>query len=328
MKRAACRPIAAPSMRTVVSAGCRSARELEVAEADDRQLLPAPRCRAPAPRSSRRARAGRSCRTRRRCPARRRSSSASARAAAAQRGRRRHDDRRARRRRPSRARRGLGRPAGAALRALVVAGDHRQPAPALARAGSRPPRGRRRRARSRPACRCGVGVRSQVSTTGMPAASRRLRPSAECMMPVSTMPSGRRPMMALEQRVLARLGVAALAEHQLVAALGQRLGQRLRRSRGTPARRSSAPPPPPAGCASRPARRRAVGHVAGAAPPPPAPSCAPPADTCSGVLSARDAVIGATPASLATSCRVTARWLDRRGAEVIERTGRVLRPAL
>ena len=34
-------------------------------------------------------------------------------------------------------------------------------------------------------------------------ASSRLRPSAECMMPVSTMPSGRRPMIALEQRVLA-----------------------------------------------------------------------------------------------------------------------------
>jgi len=42
----------------------------------------------------------------------------------------------------------------------------------------------------------GVGVRSQVSTTGMPAPSSRRRPWAECMMPVSTMPSGRRPMMA------------------------------------------------------------------------------------------------------------------------------------
>ena len=42
----------------------------------------------------------------------------------------------------------------------------------------------------------GVGVRSQVSTTGMPAASKRRRPSAECMIPVSTMPSGRRPMIA------------------------------------------------------------------------------------------------------------------------------------
>src|SRR5213594_1925086 len=50
----------------------------------------------------------------------------------------------------------------------------------------------------------GVGVMSQVSTTGMPDASKRLRPSAECMMPVSTMPSGRRPMIALLDAIIGR----------------------------------------------------------------------------------------------------------------------------
>ena len=42
----------------------------------------------------------------------------------------------------------------------------------------------------------GLGARSQVSTTGMPLLSRRLRPADECMIPVRTTPSGRRPMMA------------------------------------------------------------------------------------------------------------------------------------
>ena len=42
----------------------------------------------------------------------------------------------------------------------------------------------------------GVGVRSQVSTTGMPAAIRRRRPRGERIMPVRTIPSGRRAIMA------------------------------------------------------------------------------------------------------------------------------------
>jgi hypothetical protein len=42
----------------------------------------------------------------------------------------------------------------------------------------------------------GVGVRSQVSTTGMPLATSRRRASGERITPVSTTPSARRPMIA------------------------------------------------------------------------------------------------------------------------------------
>ena len=79
----------------------------------------------------------------------------------------------------------------------------------------------------------GVGVRSQVSTTGMPdgqqapAALGRMHDAGEHDAVGAAADDG------VEQRVLARVGVAALPQHQLVAALGQRLGERLHRLRNT-----------------------------------------------------------------------------------------------
>ena len=60
---AALRPIAARSTRTVDSAGIGVLRELEVAEADDREIRREPRARARAPPRARRGRGGPSCRT-------------------------------------------------------------------------------------------------------------------------------------------------------------------------------------------------------------------------------------------------------------------------
>ena len=40
----------------------------------------------------------------------------------------------------------------------------------------------------------GVGVKSQVSTTGIPAAIKRVRPLPGCITPVKNIPSGRRPI--------------------------------------------------------------------------------------------------------------------------------------
>ena len=196
MKRAACRP-----MRRAVDAHRGQRRmqvggELEVAEADDRQLLrhrDAARLRLG---HARRAPAGRSCRRRRR--RRRRAASSSA------------ERRRGRcaawsapaRRRPAhrveaeRARRVLSkaswrRLARSSLPATTA--SRRRP---LAWRNSRHRAARRRRGRSRPACRSASASDPRSRPPGCRRPSRRLRPSAECMMPVRTMPSGRRPMIA------------------------------------------------------------------------------------------------------------------------------------
>jgi hypothetical protein len=128
-------------------------------------------------------------------------------------------------------------------------------------------------------------------------ASRRLRPSAECRMPVSTMPSGRRPMMAPSKAHFAVAEYARLAEHELVAALGERVGQGRTVCRKT-GRQTVGTTPRPGGCAdeARPPARK-FGHSSRSARCHRRPS-AHLSETCSGELSARDAVIGATPGQL------------------------------
>jgi len=79
-------------------------------------------------------------------------------------------------------------------RACVVAGEHRQVlSSARDRCSATAAPMRSWRSDDRADRRI---VRSQVSTTGMPEACSRRRPASECTMPVSTMPSGRRPMIA------------------------------------------------------------------------------------------------------------------------------------
>ena len=315
MKRAACRPIAAPSMRTVVSAGCRSAANSRSPKPTTASCCGHGDAARPAPRS---------------CTPR--ASRSELQKTASMPRRPSHQLRRARRGRcaassaPARRRPGPRRcrarcaaawkaPGGAAARSSSPAIDRQAP-PAL---------GVQERATARPTSSCekptsmsiGVGVRSQVSTTGMPAASRRRRPSAECMMPVSTMPSGRRPMIAPSSASSRSLGVAGLAEHELVAALGERMRSataRLQEHRSGDRRHDRGDQ---AAAVRRQAAGEEVGHVAGARD---ASRDLPPhalRDTCSGVLTARDAVIGATPASLATSWSVTAPLLRR-----VRRVGR------
>ena len=252
MKRAASRPMAVPSMRTVVSAGsCR--RRTRGRRSRRRPVAPAPRCRAPAPRSSRPAPADRSCRTPHRRPGMPQQPA-----------------------RPARP-----------LRSVVGAGttDRRTfGKPSCARGGANASRRRRERSsspattarRRRPlACRNSATARADVlmreahqhvdrRRRQIPGLDHRdaggqqpLAPSAECTMPVSTMPSGRRPMMASSSASSRDSDVAALAEHELVAAARPALRSAPGPSAGTPARRSSAPRRRPAGCASRPGRRPA-----------------------------------------------------------------------
>ena len=195
MKRAACRPIAVAVDAHRGQRRAAGRRRTRGRRSRPPPVAPAPRCRAPAPRSARRARAGRSCRRRRRAARALPAARPSAARPLLQRRRRRHDDH---------ARLGAARARAAgrdeavapAQRALVVAGDQRQPAAARAGAGTRPPRARPPRARSRPACRSASASGPRSRRPECRDASRRWRPAAECMMPVSTMPSGRRPMMA------------------------------------------------------------------------------------------------------------------------------------
>ena len=72
----------------------------------------------------------------------------------------------------------------------------------------------------------GRGVRSQVSTTGMPEATRRVRPLPAPMMPVRKC---RRAAIddGLQQQLLPVGGVARLPQHQLVARIKQGAVERL-----------------------------------------------------------------------------------------------------
>ncbi|MDT4851637.1 hypothetical protein FQZ97_858260 [compost metagenome] len=96
------------------------------------------------------------------------------------------------------------RPARATASANAVARRSARSSSARISARWRRPLAMRKRATSRPMSACenptsmsiGVGVRSQVSTTGMPDAMRRVRPRPGRRMPVRKIPSGRRPMIA------------------------------------------------------------------------------------------------------------------------------------
>eukprot|EP01022_Parablepharisma_sp_SALTPOND_P016447 TRINITY_DN2409_c0_g6_i1.p1 TRINITY_DN2409_c0_g6~~TRINITY_DN2409_c0_g6_i1.p1 ORF type:complete len:1114 (+),score=348.13 TRINITY_DN2409_c0_g6_i1:941-4282(+) len=166
----------------------------------------------------------------------------------------------------------------------------------------------RQRATSRPICSCekptsmsiGVGVRSQVSTTGMPLASRRFLASAERMMPVSTTPSGRRPMIASSSassrefsqplwpsitwqpaaaRVSVRVWTISWNTGPITVGTTTATSRLLLEAR-PPARRLGTQP---VFCTASRTFCKTLG------------------DTAEGVFRARDAVIGATPASCATS---------------------------
>ena len=281
MNCAAWRPMAVPSMRTVVSAGCRSAANSRSPKPTTASCSGTATPRACASVMHARGPAGPSCRTRRRCPARSRSSSASA-------------------ARPllsvvgagTRTTATSGSPAARAASwkasqpphgTLVVAGDHRQPAPA---AGVQEVDHRAADLRVREAHQHVERRRRQV-----PGLDHRNAGGQQALAALGRMhDAGQHDAVGaaaddgLEQRVLARIDVAALAQHQLVAALGQRLRSATARSAGTPGRRWSAPPPPPAGCASTPARRPARCARSRCARPPRSPSAAPrprPAAACS-----------------------------------------------
>ena len=249
-------------------------RELQVAEADEGEALRHARCRAPAacvmtPSASRselqKTASGR---------APPRISSASARAAAAQRRRRRHDD--DPRIVEAEAARGRLERDLAPLRALVA---RRRSPP-----GGAGPRACRKAATPRPTSSCekptsmsiGVGVRSQVSTTGMPAPSRRL-PALGRMHDAGQHDAvGAAADDRAEQRVLA----VARRSRTGRASAGSRARPALRSatapSAGTPARRSSARPPRPGGCASTPGRRPASSGRSRCARSRRRPSCEPP----------------------------------------------------
>ena len=97
-----------------------------------------------------------------------------------------------------------GKPACSAASAKAAARRAARSSSAVTSARRLRPLATKNCATARPISRCekptsmsmGVGVRSQVSTTGMPEATRRVRPLPAPMMPVRKMPSGRRPMMA------------------------------------------------------------------------------------------------------------------------------------
>ena len=99
----------------------------------------------------------------------------------------------------------------------------------------------------------------------------------------------------VEERVLARAVIAALAQHHLVALVGERVGKRLHGFQEHGARDGRARWRPPGGCGSRQARRPRGWARSRCAPRPPARAQGFPARPGRGVFSARETVIGDTP---------------------------------